>query len=71
MKSPGRSWLLTAAAAALSAAVWIVAAKNGHALETVWLPAVVVGATWPARARRACAPRAQRRKLSVGGESQP
>jgi hypothetical protein len=61
MRYPGRSWLLTTAAAALSAAVWIVAVKKGHAIETVWLPAVVVGAAWPHEATKPrCRPRSRR-----------
>jgi hypothetical protein len=37
-------WIGTVLAAELSSAVWIVAASNGYALETIWLPAVAVRA---------------------------
>ena len=39
-------------AGALSAVVWAVAAPQGYALETIWLPAVVLGAGWAPRSRR-------------------
>ena len=51
-------WMRTVLAAALSGAVWVVAAANRYALETIWLPAVAVAAAWPRRAQaRACLPR--------------
>jgi hypothetical protein len=54
-------WIGTVLAADLSSAVWIVAASNSYALETIWLPAVAVGAAWPRRTQaRACLPRLSR-----------
>jgi hypothetical protein len=53
-----RAWSRTVLAGALSSAVWVVAAINGYALETIWLPAVAVAAAWPRHAQaRACLPR--------------
>jgi hypothetical protein len=49
MRLSGRNWLGTVLAAALSGAVWVVAASKGYALEMIWLPAVAVGAAWPRR----------------------
>ena len=42
-------------AGTLSAVVWALAGLQGYALETIWLPAVVIGAGWAARSHpRAC-----------------
>jgi hypothetical protein len=38
-------WRLAAIAAA--GAVYGLAAANGHALEMLWLPAVILGVIWP------------------------
>ena len=50
MNIRGGKWTETVIAASLSGAVWVVAAVNGYALETLWLPAVVIAAVWPRRA---------------------
>ena len=42
-----RRWGPLFAASLAGAAVWIIAAANGHALAMIWLPAVLAGATWP------------------------
>jgi hypothetical protein len=33
-------------ASLLSAEIWLLAALNGYALEMLWLPAAVIGASW-------------------------
>jgi hypothetical protein len=40
-------WLPVVVAAALSGAVWLLAATHGHAVELLWLPGVVIAAAWP------------------------
>jgi hypothetical protein len=58
MTSERPRWMRTVLAAALSGAVWAIAAGNGYAFEMIWLPAVVVAAAWSRRSsRRACLPR--------------
>jgi hypothetical protein len=58
MTSERSRWTRTVLAAALSGAVWAIAAGNGYALETIWLPAIVVAAAWARRSpRRLCLPR--------------
>jgi hypothetical protein len=60
----------TVLGAVLSAAVWVVAATKGHALEMIWLPAVVIGAAWPRGPKAACLPRLRRTTRTAGAKSQ-
>jgi hypothetical protein len=58
MKKARATWARAVLAGALSSTVLAFAAINGYDLETIWLPAVAVGAAWPRRAQaRACLPR--------------
>jgi hypothetical protein len=42
-----RTWGATIFASALGLGAYGIAAANRHAWEMLWLPAVVVGASWP------------------------
>jgi hypothetical protein len=48
------AWTRTVIAAGVFGAIWLLAASNGYALETIWLPPMVIGAAWPASPRKAC-----------------
>jgi hypothetical protein len=58
-----RRWRATLIASAGGAALFGIAAVNGYAWETLWVPAAMVGAAWPADS----APRRCRARLRRGG----
>jgi hypothetical protein len=45
----------------VSGALWLVAASKGYAVETISLPAVVIGAAWPRSAASTCPERLRKK----------
>ena len=59
-----RRWLPFGLTTTAALALWAFAAAHGYGWETVWLPAAVTGAAWPAHRRRTlhhCVRRLRRR----------
>ena len=42
-------WMPAILAGSMSAIVWSIAAAEGYAFQTIWLPGVVIAAAWPRR----------------------
>jgi hypothetical protein len=49
-----RAWAPTIVVAVLSMGIWFLAARDGFALEMIWLPGAVTGAAWPRLERTRC-----------------
>lgn len=47
IRNLARRWLLLGALTGTALVVWALAAAHGYGWSTVWVPAVVAGATWP------------------------
>jgi hypothetical protein len=55
-------WTIPILVDAVALAMWALAAVKGHAVDMLWLPAVVIGAAWPSNTQRVrgCLARARR-----------
>ena len=42
-----KRWLPLAVTTSVAVSLWAVAAAHGYGWQMLWLPAAVVGATWP------------------------
>jgi hypothetical protein len=56
MEAACRRWRWAIVAAAGGSVIFGLAAANGHAWEMAWLPAVILGASWPSKSNtlRSC-----------------
>jgi hypothetical protein len=59
-----RRWITPLAALFCGLAVFVLAAINGHAFEVIWLPAVLLAASWPSDSKRMLRDCLQRRRRS-------